>query len=601
MLAGSDVCDHQAAVSVLERARALGADPIAVLASTFGLSLATIYRRAAADLGVGYRDAASGALTPLADNANLDVLAELFSARGHIDGRPGLFIAPHFPQLLALKAAIARDKTVAARIFIVPPQALRAALAQANAPGLLDFSVQRLARCFPYGNTHLELTPALRIGFAFALCALLVLAFFAPLIIQAVLLPILTIVLAAPSIFRIWAAATAHKTGVLECETLLEDAALPTYSVLIPLRDEAHMVPQIGEAMRRLDYPAEKLEIMFIVESTSPETVTAARRLLTDPRFSLVVVPRRAPFTKPKALNYALPLVRGHHVVVYDAEDVPDRAQLRRAASLFAADPALACLQAELLITNGDKNWLTAMFTGEYAGHFAVLLPAIARARLPMPLGGTSNHFRTEELKRIGAWDAFNVTEDADLGIRLARLGMRCARFAALTSEEAPETAYAWIKQRTRWMKGWMQTFLVHNAHPRRLLSDLGTRDFFAFNIFVAGMVLSVALHGLFLVAALARAAANLAAHGMIDVWTLTHFGILALGYCGTAAINLIGLGRIGRLDLARYLPFLPAYWLLAWIAVARATWELIYKPFHWEKTRHFGLGRLLVRPARAK
>nr|WP_255714097.1 glycosyltransferase [Pelagibacterium xiamenense] len=426
------------------------------------------------------------------------------------------------------------------------------------------------------------------------------LALFSPLIVQALFLPFLTIVLAAPSIFRIWAAATADRIGVLDTPELLDDAALPTYSVLIPLRDEAHMVPQIAEAMRRLDYPAEKLEIVFVVESTSPATVSAVQTELDDQRFSLVVVPRRAPFTKPKALNYALPLVTGDHVVVFDAEDVPERLQLRRAATLFSRHPGISCLQAELLVTNGHHNWLTALFAGEYAGHFAVLLPAIGRTRLPMPLGGTSNHFRTGELKTIGAWDAFNVTEDADLGIRLARLGLRCASFAALTSEEAPETVDAWIKQRTRWMKGWVQTFLVHNAHPRQLLNDLGWRDFLAFNIFVGGMVFSIALHGLFLSAVIGRAAVNLTQYGIVDTWTLVHAGILALGYSGTAAINLIGLARIGRMDLAPWLCLLPVYWLLAWAAVVRATLELVHRPFHWEKTRHLGLGRLLPSPLRA-
>ncbi|WP_404406306.1 glycosyltransferase [Pelagibacterium halotolerans] len=599
-LAG-DRISGSAAAAALARADTLGVDPAATICSTFGVSPTVLYARIAHYLGVGFRESAAHLVAPLEEDADLDVLSRLTTARGTIDGRPALFIAPGFSQLGTLKAAIARDPGLADRLCIVPPHALRQALADANADALLDFSVQRLARRFPGANSHLELTPALRIGFVVALYGLMALALFSPLFVQALLLPILTLILTAPSIFRIWAAATANRTSVLDTPDLLGDADLPSYSVLIPLREEAHMVPQIAEAMRRLDYPAEKLEIVFIVESASPDTVAAVREQLEDRRFSLVVVPRRAPFTKPKALNYALPLVTGEHVVVFDAEDVPERQQLRRAATLFARHPGVSCLQAELLINNGARNWITAMFTCEYAGHFAVFLPAIGRARLPMPLGGTSNHFRTRELRAIGAWDAFNVTEDADLGIRLARLGMRCARFAALTSEEAPETVMAWIKQRTRWMKGWVQTFLVHNAHPRQLLADLGWRDFLAFNVFVGGMVLSIALHGLFLIIVVARAGANLIFLGLVDLWTLAQVCILAFGYSGTAAINLIGLSRIGRQDLAPRLFLLPFYWLVGWVAVVNATLELVYKPFHWAKTHHLGLGHLLRSPARRR
>jgi cellulose synthase/poly-beta-1,6-N-acetylglucosamine synthase-like glycosyltransferase len=218
-----------------------------------------------------------------------------------------------------------------------------------------------------------------------------------------------------------------------------------------------------------------------VAEQRSLETVRAVRAILGDPRFRLVEVPEGLPHTKPKVLDYALPLVRGTYVVVYDAEDVPDPDQLRLAASRFAADPGIACLQALLVPENGSENALTALFAGEYAGLFSRLLPALARWGLPVPLGGTSNHFRTEALRSPGGWDAFNVTEDADLGVRLARRGLRAETIESRTLEEAPLGYSAWMAQRTRWMKGWMQTFVVHNRAPLRFLREIGWRGFLGF------------------------------------------------------------------------------------------------------------------------
>ncbi len=318
--------------------------------------------------------------------------------------------------------------------------------------------------------------------------------------------------------------------------------------------------------------------------------MTAVQRYLGDARFSLVVVPRRAPHTKPKALNFALPMARGDYVTVFDAEDVPERQQLRKAATLFRRNADIVCLQAHLLVTNGGTNWVSRMFAAEYAGHFGVLLPAIARVGLPLPLGGTSNHFRVDLLRQAGGWDAFNVTEDADLGIRFGRLGHRIAAFDSYTSEESTTTVGAWLKQRGRWMKGWMQTLIVHNAYPRRLLADLGWRGALAFEIMVGGMVLSISVHGLLLVATLVHLVDDILRDGAPGPLLIANLGILLAGYLGAVLVSLIGLARIGRRDLWASLAFLPFYWLLAWLATVQAAIELIFRPHHWAKTHHTGL-----------
>lgn len=587
--------------AAFERARRLDVDPMEVLAGTDPDDGELPYREAARLLGVRHLTDIRRYLVPFDSRIDIDRLAGLRSARGRIDDQEVLFVVPGFSHIKALAARIAEDPSLRERLCVVSASTLEGGLAAVNADLLATNAVQRLARRYPLASAHLDLPLAVRATFIVALVVIIAISMIPALFIQPFFLAVVSLILVAPSVFRLWAAFTLGQNKPLVPQTLLGDDQLPIYTVLIPLRNEAHMVPQIARAMRGLDYPAEKLDVKFIVESVSPQTVAAVRALLGDKRFSLIVVPRRRPYTKPKALNFALPLARGEHVVVFDAEDLPDPGQLRAAASLFAADGTLECLQGELVIANASRRWISRMFAAEYAGHFGVLLPAIGRARFPVPLGGTSNHFRTETLREIGAWDAFNVTEDADLGIRMARLGLRVESVATTTLEEAPESLGNWVNQRTRWIKGWMQTLIVHSARPGRLLADLGWANLIAFYVFVGGMVLSLAIHGLFLTTTLATLAYEILTTGAPGVWTLVGLGALLLGYCGAGAISVIGLDRIGRSDLIASLAGLPLYWLLAWYAVMCACVELITRPYHWAKTTHKGLDTASPEPHPAR
>jgi hypothetical protein len=235
------------------------------------------------------------------------------------------------------------------------------------------------------------------------------------------------------------------------------EGRLPIYSIVIALYRESAAVADLAAALRGLNYPLEKLDIKFVLEEDDDETRRAVARLQLGPPFEVIVAPDRGPRTKPKALNAALPFVRGKFVAVFDAEDRPEPGQLRLALESFVAhDEKLACVQARLTIDNTADSWLTRVFTAEYAGLFDVFLPGLAAWRLPLPLGGSSNHFRTSVLREIGAWDPYNVTEDADLGMRLARFGYRTAVISSTTYEEAPALFGPWLRQRTRWFKGWM-------------------------------------------------------------------------------------------------------------------------------------------------
>ena len=371
------------------------------------------------------------------------------------------------------------------------------------------------------------------------------------------------------------------------------DHEFPIYTIICPLYREAGIVGNLVAAIRALDYPPEKLDVKLVLEADDHETRRALAHLELGPPFTVVTAPPLGPRTKPKALNVALPFARGSFTVVYDAEDVPEPDQLRRAFAAFrASDDRLACLQASLTIDNPADSWLTRMFTANYAGQFDAFLPGLAALHLPFPLGGSSNHFRTAVLRQVGGWDPYNVTEDADLGIRLHRLGYRCGALSSATYEEAPARFRPWLKQRTRWYKGWMQTWLVHMRHPVRLVRELGSAGALAFQLFLACNVLAALVHPIFMAGLCYSllALTPLQAVGVMrsaPVFAAT----LLCGYVSTIALDVIGLKRRRLLGHAWVLVLTPLYWFLLSLAAWRALFQLLYAPQRWEKTEH-GLAR---------
>lgn len=573
------VADH-----VLHEAEALGVDPLDYCAHRLGLGDAKVFERAAHWAGLVFWETVPQSLCSNVSLQRLDRMAEVTALPGAASDRDFTFFAPRFDELLLLAEARARDPAIAQWLCIVPPRAIRTELARACADDLMVEARHRLTRRWPYASANIELSRAARMVFVGFFGLTTVAMAVAPMLLSALLLPFVAVLVLVPALLRL--AAALLPQGQVEPVPLLCDADLPVYTILIPLRDEAGMVPQLGRAMRALDYPPEKLDIKFVVEATSPETIAAVDRLLDDPRFQLVVVPDGAPRTKPKALNFALPLARGAHLVVYDAEDIPDRDQLRLAASQFAAHPGFDCLQAELVAENAEENWITALFAAEYAGLFGLMLPFLGRHRLPMPLGGTSNHFRTAALRELGHWDAFNVTEDADLGVRLARLRYNTGTLRSVTSEEAPISLDAWMRQRTRWIKGWMQTFIVHNRSPILFARDIGVRNFLFFEIYVGSLILSSLVHALFI----GGFAARIALGHWPDLGNpvdLAYVAILVLGYGGALVLVVAGLVRCRAWHLIPQQLALPLYWLMHSIASLHAAHQLLVRPYFWGKTAH--------------
>lgn len=363
---------------------------------------------------------------------------------------------------------------------------------------------------------------------------------------------------------------------------------LPVYSVLVALHKEAAVVPQLVRAMAHLDWPMSRMEVLYICEADDAETISALNSIRLPKSHRVIRVPVAQPRTKPKALNFALAKSTGEFVVVYDAEDRPHPRQLKEAWSRFRQEPeTLACLQAPLNIANASQSWLAHLFAFEYAAHFHGLLPYLSKIGAPLPLGGTSNHFRRTALGDVMGWDPFNVTEDADLGIRLCRFGYRSGVLSLPTLEDAPKQIEQWIPQRTRWIKGWMQTFLVHNRDFDAIKNSIGRSNNTIFQILMISFILSPLLYGVSILEI------------MYFIYTFENGKFakslvvcldLALFTIGHAAYAMLGVACWRRLkgkSTVRAVLTLPAYWLLASAAAWRAIWKLVLAPHQWEKTTH--------------
>jgi cellulose synthase/poly-beta-1,6-N-acetylglucosamine synthase-like glycosyltransferase len=367
--------------------------------------------------------------------------------------------------------------------------------------------------------------------------------------------------------------------------------AWPTYTILCPLHCEANVVADLVAALERLDYPRHALDIQLLLEADDVDTIAAALAAAQGSAIRIVLIPAAAPRTKPKALNVGLALARGDFLAVYDAEDRPHPQQLRAALAAFdEGGECLACVQAPLVIDNAHDSWIASQFAAEYAIQFREILPLLARMGAPIPLGGSSNHFRTDALRQSGGWDPYNVTEDADLGYRFAREGKRGGIIAAPTFEEAPVSFNAWLDQRTRWIKGHLQTWLVLMRNPFRSASEMGLGAFWSMHLVLGLGILASLAHGPIAIVLFVAAATPFDLLGPAD------FTLALSGYAAAAFAALSAAALSGDLSHARAALTMPLYWPLSSIAAYRALWELIRHPHHWAKTTH-GISRARAAP----
>ena len=511
------------------------------------------------------------------------------------DGEYLLGIAPRILTARWLSRFAIRSPDIIKRLRLLPAPQLNQALMTRAYASLAYAASEGLNRRFPEltaAPSALRNRPPWRFrlrhaGFVVAAAGLL-------------MLPAFTLLHIASSLLAMWflAFSATRIIGALVPQPPItplprpQDDELPVYTIITALYREAASVRQLLRAIAALDYPKEKLDVILVVEPDDRETRAAIADWGPLPTFQVLVAPATLPRTKPKALNWALPFARGSFVTIFDAEDIPEPNQLRAALDAFRTHGTrTVCVQASLCINNPAESWLSCMFAAEYAGQFDVFLPGLAVLGLPLPLGGSSNHFRTATLREIGGWDAYNVTEDADLGFRLARSGYRASPFASTTFEEAPACFDGWLHQRSRWMKGWMQTWGVHMRAPRRLWREVGIKGVLSLNLLIGGNVLTALAAPILLLEFAAylwlRTATDQPSALFTGPLMELHMAAIVAGYASTAIVGLMGLARRGQLRRGWVLLLTPIYWALLSVAAWRALYQLFKEPYRWEKTEH--------------
>lgn len=529
--------------------------------------------------------------------------AELLSVR-HLETYIALRVIPWRQELGTLTFATSEPSEALDRfitqthgedykLVITSPMDIRLTIEQCFADQLKTISVDGLYHATPERSAKSTLTRPQRNILWASLLTTVVAAISAPLAFMVLVLVGLHVLYAVTMGAKcLW-----HAVGLKRMRRMqaapppppLLDYALPIYTILVPLYREANVLPALLRTLSALDYPKDKLDIKLVLEASDAETFEAAKRQRPNYHFDIIRVPESAPQTKPKALNYALRFAKGELVTIYDAEDHPEPDQLRKAAGVFAmGDPKLACVQARLQYFNAHENLLTRWFELEYQTLFGPLMHALVGSRTPIPLGGTSNHINLNVLKSLGEWDPYNVTEDADLGVRLAASGYETAMLDSITYEEAPIDLWAWVRQRSRWVKGHIQTWVVYMRAPDALYRTLKLQGFFGFHLvmgmswltFITAPVLWGITFAAYCYPPLYIAASAVPYLDYVAMFNLASFLLL----CWVQALR-VASGR--GLRFAAAAMTYPAYWALHSLASYKALFQLITRPHYWEKTTH--------------
>jgi len=368
---------------------------------------------------------------------------------------------------------------------------------------------------------------------------------------------------------------------------------LPTYTIFCPLYHEWRVLPQFVTAISRLNYPKNKLQVMLLLEEDDRESIEKIKEMKLPEYFEMVIVPDSMPKTKPKACNFGLMKARGEYSVIYDAEDVPERDQLIKAVLAFEkSEKNVVCIQAKLNFYNPHHNTLTRLFTAEYSLWFDLILTGLQAVNAPIPLGGTSNHFKTESLRNLRGWDAFNVTEDCDLGMRLVKGGYRTAVVDSTTHEEANSNFGNWFGQRTRWIKGYIQSYFVHMRNPNEWKNSIKNPQLFMFQLIVGGKVLSMFINPILWLSTVLYFAERTALGPFIQ--SLFPGPSLYIGFFAAVVGNflyfyyyMIGCARRGYFELIKFGLLIPFYWLMMSVATWSAIYKIIVEPHYWFKTKH--------------
>ena len=460
---------------------------------------------------------------------------------------------------------------------------------------IADQAANELYRQSPELSARVVFSRGQKVGLSIFIGMLLVLLALFPAQVVIGLITAISVVFFSGTVFKFVIAMLGAKFDVVERVSdadvaALLDRDLPKYSVLVPVFREANIVAQLVANLGKIDYPVDKLEVLVLIEEEDTLTRDAFLAANPPPHFQIVTIPKGSPQTKPRACNVGLFFATGDFLVIYDAEDTPDPDQLKKAVVAFQrGGDKTVCIQASLNYFNADENVLTRMFTLEYSYWFDYMLAGLDAADLPIPLGGTSNHFRTSALVDLGGWDPYNVTEDADLGIRASALGYRVGVVNSTTMEEANTSIPNFIRQRSRWIKGYMQTTLVHARRPRQLVREIGWRRFLSFTLLIGGTpatflgVIPLYIVTLFTIFIPAEVLAQ-----FFPVWllwlSLVNF---IIGNTVMVYLSMMGPYKRGTFALILWAVLNPLYWILHSIASYKGLWQLLTRPHYWEKTEH--------------
>ncbi|MGK7653548.1 glycosyltransferase [Roseovarius sp. B08] len=517
------------------------------------------------------------------------------------DGKPAIVSGD--PETLAFARAHLPEELGRARILLAPREVVQAHVAERFAACLTAAAQARvplIESCRTWAQGYGRRLALVMV----ALMALVVLTVALPRLVMALLVGWAAFTLIVSAMFKLAAFAARLVEGPVAPALAepVEQMPLPRVSVLVPLFRETEVAHALVARLTQLTYPKCLLDVVLVLEEEDDLTRATLAQIDLPSWIRVVVVPDGHPRTKPRAMNYALDFCEGDIIGIFDAEDAPEPDQITRVARQFQqAAPEVACLQGILDYYNPRQNWLARCFTIEYAAWFRTILPGMARLGFAIPLGGTTLYFRRDALEALGGWDAHNVTEDADLGFRLARHGFRTEMVATVTEEEANCQPWAWVKQRSRWLKGYMTTYLVHMRQPRLLYRQLGAWKFWGFQAHFVTALSQVML-----------------APFLWSFW-LVFFGMphpldpvlprVVLGAFGALflAIEVLNLtiyaasvtGPKHR-HLMLWVPTMHLYWPLGAIAVYKALYELVLNPFFWDKTKH-GLSLRVAPPPVAK
>ncbi|MDX8394519.1 MAG: glycosyltransferase family 2 protein [Mariprofundales bacterium] len=461
---------------------------------------------------------------------------------------------------------------------------------------LSDQSVNRISRLRP-GLSAKQVFTTSQLFFFYVICSIFFLSFiFWPINTVIIINLFITIILMATFGLRLlltWVGSDEkidQEISDNDVFSLIDTENFPIFTILVPMYREPDTLPLLANALRNLDYPLSRLDIKLVLEDDDEETFAAAKAMNLEGIFDIIRVPHSLPKTKPKACNYALHFARGDIITIYDAEDAPEPDQLKKVVIAFRrAHKNTVVIQARLNFFNTNENWLTRMFTLDYSLWYDFNIPALDKLAIPIPLGGTSNNFKIEALREIHAWDAFNVTEDADLGLRLSQLGYRVETVNSTTFEEANTSIPNWIRQRSRWIKGYMQTYLVHMRKPLDLYRTVGHRGFWGFQLFIGGTVISALISPILYVMYFFWLFSQTSFFDPFFPPLLLYLSMfnLLLGNALLIYAFIFGVFKRHNYQLIPYALTLPVYWLMMSWAAYKGFWQLIHNPFYWEKTDH--------------